>query len=153
MEIATLIQDIQYVLAPAVMVSSAALLLLGWQTKFSNLASRFRSLHHERRLLAGKADRAVADEDRLRSIQEQLDHLMRRAAHVKRAILLAYAAIVCFMASSVLIFLNVYTAAAVGQGAILVFLVGLACVLASAVVMMAETRLFYTVLTLERLSS
>ncbi len=150
MGVGTLIQNIQAVLAPAVMVSSAALLLLGWHTKFSNLATRFRALHHERRLLAGKADRTDADNDRLRSVRLQLDHLLRRAACVKRAILLADAAIICFMASSALIFFSVYTAAAIGHGAMLVFVAGLACVVASAVVMMVETRLFFTVLMLER---
>ena len=152
MDIAQLVQEIQYVLAPAVMVSSAALLLLGFQAKFSNLANRFRGLHHERRLLSLKATRDDSEEERLRSLQEQVEHLMRRATCVKRAIVLAYLAIVCFMGSSMLMFFNVYASFHLGHGVIAVFMFGLACVLASALVMIVETRLFYKVLTLERLS-
>jgi hypothetical protein len=152
MEIAQLVQDIQAVLAPAVMVSSAALLLLGLQAKFSNLASRFRGLHHERRLLVLKAERNAAEEERLKSVQDQAEHLMRRAACVKRAIMLSYIAIASFMGSSMLLFFDVFTSLRLDQGVVGVFIVGLGCVLGSALVMIAETRLFYTVLTLERLS-
>jgi hypothetical protein len=152
MDIAQLVQEIQYVLAPAVMVSSAALLLLGLQAKFSNLASRFRGLHHERRALALKAERSAAEEERLASVQDQVEHLMRRAACVKRAIMLSYVAIACFMGSSMLLFLDVFASFHLDRGVITVFMFGLGCVLGSALVMIAETRLFYRVLTLERLS-
>jgi hypothetical protein len=37
----TIVLEIQNVLAPAVMISSSALLLMGFQAKFSNLANRF----------------------------------------------------------------------------------------------------------------
>ena len=152
MEITQLVQEIQYVLTPAVMVSSTALLLLGLQTKFSNLANRFRTLHHERRTLSLKATRDAAEEDRLRNVQEQVDHLMRRAACVKTAVLLAYSGIVCFMVSSILIFCTLSAPFPLGYGVIAAFMLGLACVLVSALVMLIETRLFHKVLTLERLS-
>jgi hypothetical protein len=152
MDTAGLVQTIHYVVAPAVMVSSAALLLLGLQAKFSNLANRFRGLHQERRSLSLKAARDAAEEERLRSVREQVEFLLRRAAYVKRAILLAYAAIACFVGTSVLIFFSVFAAGAWGRGAIAAFVCGLACVLASAVVMIGETRLLYKALTLERSS-
>jgi len=41
--VAEIVQKIQYMIAPAVMVSSSALLLLGFNNKFSNLANRFLS--------------------------------------------------------------------------------------------------------------
>ena len=149
-EMTPLIQGIQYALAPAVVVSSAALLLLGLQAKFSNLASRFRVLQHERRTLALQAGGDSSQTQRLGNVQAQLEQLMRRAACVKRAIMLAYAAIVCCMGSSVLIFLNVYAAFQLGHAVIGLFMLGLACVLAGALVMVEETRLFYRVLLLEQ---
>ena len=51
MDVAKIVEEIHLVLAPAVMISSSALLLLGFQTKFSNLASRFRTLNYELREL------------------------------------------------------------------------------------------------------
>ena len=147
-----LIQEIQYALTPAVMVSSAALLLLSLQTKFSNLATRFRALHQERRTLSLKVPRNSTEDERLCSVQEQAKHLMRRAACVRTAISLAYSGIACFMVSSVLIFFNFDASFQLGRGVIVVFMLGLACVLGSALVMVIETQLFHKVLTLERLS-
>ena len=152
MNIAARIQEIQYVVAPAVMVSSTALLLLGLQTKFSNLASRFRALHHERRVLWLKAVRDEAEHSWLRNVQAQVEQLMRRASCVKRAILLSYAAIVCFTGTSVLLLCDVYVSFQGGRIALAVFLLGLCCVLLSALVMMFETSLFHQVLTLESAS-
>ena len=152
MEITKIVQEIQYVLAPAVMVSSSALLLLGYQNKFSNLASRFRALNHEKRLLVRKAQKDETEKERLLSLEQQIDHLMARARHVKNAILMAYAAIICFSVTSVLIFLNVYAAFQLYQTIIVVFLAGLFMTLAGAACLIAETRLFYKVIALERKS-
>ncbi|MSR77404.1 MAG: DUF2721 domain-containing protein [Candidatus Omnitrophica bacterium] len=44
MDIAKLIQEIQYILAPAMMISSSSLLLLGFQNKFSNLTDQVKYL-------------------------------------------------------------------------------------------------------------
>lgn len=152
MEIAQTIQQIQYALAPAIMVSSSALLLLGFQAKFSNLANRFRALNHEKRLLSLKAGRNEVEESRLQSLTEQVESLMRRATYVKNAILLSYVGIVCFTGTSVLIFLNVYLASQLHHWVIAVFMIGLACLLVSAILMILETQLLHKVLTLEKSS-
>ncbi|MBI4352706.1 MAG: DUF2721 domain-containing protein [Candidatus Omnitrophica bacterium] len=152
MDIPRVVQEIQYVLAPAVMVSSAALLLLGFQNKFSSLANRFRVLNEEKRVLGSKAERTYQEEGRFQSLKKQVDHLMRRATYVKNAIILAYASIVCFSATSVMIFLNVYARFYFGVLLIAVFLTGLLLVLASAVSMMVETSLFYKIISLEKKS-
>ena len=150
MEISRTIQDIQYVLAPAMMVSSAALLLLGFQAKFSNLASRFRALNHEKRLLSLKVSRDEPEEDRLRSLAEQVNSLMARTTYVKHAILLSYVGIVCFTGTSVLIFLNVYSASQWHDAVIAVFMIGLVCQLIGALLMILETQLLHKALTLEK---
>lgn len=152
MEITKIVQEIQYVLAPAVMVSSSALLLLGYQNKFSNLASRFRALNHEKRLLVRKDQKDETEKERLLSVEQQIDHLMARARHVKNAIVMAYGAIICFAVTSVLIFLNVYAYFQLYQAIIVVFLAGLFLTLAGAACLIAETRLFYKVIALERKS-
>jgi hypothetical protein len=149
-DITPLIQEIQSVVAPAVMVSSAALLLLGFQAKHSNLANRFRALNHEKRLLASKATRDQHETGRLQSLQQQVDHLMRRATYVQRAIVCAYSAIGCFTGSSVLIFVSAHVPAWLGCGVIAIFMSGLACLMSSVVLMIRETQLFHKILTLER---
>src|SRR3989338_954931 len=106
MELSNLVQQIQYMLAPAIMVSSSALLLLGYQNKFSALFNRFRSLNQERRLLVQKIKRESAEEDRLGNLKAQLGRLFKRATNVKNAIVLTYSAIICFLATSVFLFLN-----------------------------------------------
>ena len=152
MDTGELVRTIQYVLAPAVMVSSSALLLLGFQTKFSNLANRFRALNQEKRLLSERSDRSPSEEARFRSLGKQVEQLMRRATLVKRAILLTYGAIVCFAGTSVFIFLNVYTSFQLYHLIIAVFIFGFFLSLAAAVFMIQETSLFYRIIRLEKSS-
>ena len=150
MDISKIIQEIQYILAPAIMVSSSALLLLGFQTKFSNLANRFRVLNHEKRALSQKAQKETSEEDRLGNLTSQIHHLMRRASHVKNAIVLTYGAIICFAGTSILIFLNIYTSFKLVHSTVAIFLVGLVMVFLSAILMILETMLFYQVISLEK---
>ena len=152
MDIGKIVQEIQYVLAPAVMVSSSALLLLGFQNKFSSLANRFRTLNHEKRLLAQKSVRDPTEANRFESLVKQIDQLMCRAGYVKNAILLSYVGIVCFTGTSVLIFLNVYTSFQIFNWITALFLLGLLCVLLSSVLMIFETSLFYQIISIERKS-
>ena len=152
MEISKIVQEIQYVLAPAVMVSSSALLLLGFQNKFSSLANRFRALNQEKRTLAQKVTRDKTEENRLENLIKQIDQLMKRAAYVKNAILLSHIGIVCFASTSVLIFLNVYFSFQLFDCITAVFLLGLLGVLFSSILMILETDLFYKIITIERKS-
>lgn len=152
MSIEKTIQDIQYVLAPAVMVSSASLLALGLQTKFSNLANRLRSLNAERRVLSLKSPRESGEDIRLDSVEGQIDHLMRRARLVKNAIVALFASILCFTGTSILIFIDVYTAFPFRTPAVLVFVFGLLLVFGSAVCLIQEASISYRVIELERKS-
>ena len=150
MDISKVVQEIQYVLAPAVMVSSSALLLLGFQNKFSNLASRFRVLNHEKRALSQKTQKEASEEDRLINLTAQIQRLMRRAAYVKNAIVLTYCAIICFTGTSILIFSNIYASFQLVDCTVAIFLMGLVMIFASAILMILETTLFYQVISLEK---
>lgn len=149
MEFSKLVHEIQYILAPAIMVSSSALLLLGYQNKFSALFNRFRSLNQERRALTQKTKREPIEEERLGNLKAQLGRLKRRATHVKNAILLTYGAIVSFLATSVFLFLNIYMEAALSYLAISFFLTGLICVFAGSVLMIIEVTISFNILQLE----
>ena len=150
MDTPRVIQVIQYAIAPAVMVSSSALLLLGFQNKFSNLANRFRALNQEKRFLSQKTQRDPAEEARLGNLTEQVDQLVRRASCVKNAILLTYAGIICFVSTSILIFVSNTSSSQLYRLTIGVFLLGFIFLLAASVQMILETRLFYKVISLEK---
>ena len=149
MDSSRVVGEIQLVLAPAVMISSSALLLLGFQTKFSNLANRFRALNHEKRELAKKERREAREEERYLNLSMQVGHLLRRATQVKNAILLAYAAILLFLATSVLIFVNIRSEASISFWVVFAFLAGLVLELIASIVMMVEVMLAFKVVRLE----
>lgn len=150
MDTPRIIQEIQYAIAPAVMVSSSALLLLGFQNKFSNLASRFRALNQEKRNLLHKAERSAAEEARLGNLTQQVEQLARRAKHVKNAIIFTYLGILCFVGTSMLIFADGYVALQLYHLTIGIFILGFVLLLASSMEMITETRLFYEIISLEK---
>ena len=150
MDLTKIVQDIQYVLAPAVMISSSALLLLGFQNKFSSLVSRFRALNQEKRLLSQKKEKTPIDQERFLSVTEQVDRLAKRATHVKNAILLAYSAIICFIATSILLFFKIYTSLQLSHLAIASFLLGLAFIFAASILMIVEVTLAFNIVRIEK---
>ena len=77
---------------------------------------------------------------------------MIRATYMKNAIVFTYSGIICFTGTSILIFLNVYSAFRLRHLIITVFLAGLFLILVSAVLIILETRLFYKIISLEKKS-
>ena len=149
MEIELVVKEIQYVVAPAVMTSGSALLLLGFQNKFSSLANRFRSLNQERRELAKKTALQDWESERLKNLSQQVEHLLARATHVKNAILMTYGAIALFLLTSVLIFFNARGAYSISPYVVAVFLAGLLLELVASLVMMREVALAFKIVHLE----
>lgn len=152
MEIDQIVRQIQYTLAPAIMISSSALLLLGFQNKFSALFNRFRMLNQEKRALAEKTNKSKTEALRLESLEEQLPRLAQRAAHVKNAIVLTYAAIISFVATSVLLFLHPYTDTGLIHATLAFCLLGLLLILTCSFFMIAEVLISFNILTLEQKS-
>ena len=152
MDISEAVKHIQNGLAPAVMISSSALLLLGYQNKFSNLANRFRALNDEKRRLRQKESRDSREETRLANVTKQVDYFMRRATLVKNAILCMYFSILCFTGTSIVIFLTYYIQGNFWWIGNLIFLTGFIFVGISAVSIVRDTRLFYKVMALEHKS-
>jgi len=153
MDLGKILQEIQYMVAPAIMVSSAALLLLGFQNKFSTLANRFRALNQERRFLSLKNSKTKEEAERLANLSEQVHHLHERATCVKNAILLVYAAIACFVSTSICVFISVHTVFQLFYAVILLFLLGFILILISSFIMIKEILLAFKIVTLEKKSS
>ena len=150
MEAPEVVQKIQYMVAPAIMVSSSALLLLGFHSKFSNLASRFRVLNQEKRGLSQKGRKEEAEEARFKNLKQQIDQLMRRASLVKNSILSTYVAIICFVGTSILIFLDVYASFRLNYWVTAVFFAGFLALIITSTLMFMETVLFFRVIALEK---
>jgi hypothetical protein len=149
MDVTNIVEEIHLVLAPGVMISSSALLLLGFQTKFSNLASRFRALNQELRELKKNLRKESWQTERFESLTRQVSHLLARATHVKNAILLTYAAVLFFLMTSVLIFLNVHGAGAFSSWIQASFVLGLLLQFGAVLTLMIEAALAFKIIKIE----
>ena len=102
----TIIQIIQAMLAPGLMISACGLLLLGINNRYSLIVNRIRLLNTEKRTLISKtagADIIYEDEIRLTSIIKQIDKLLYRVILVRNSVLSYFSAIVAVILSSFLI--------------------------------------------------
>jgi pilus assembly protein TadC len=102
----TVIQAIQLMLAPAVMINGCGLLLLSISNKFSSVVNRVRLLNEERRKLFARASDpnfGSQENQRLESIARQLDRLLRRAKMVRNSLLCYSIAVALFVLTSLLI--------------------------------------------------
>ena len=112
-------------------------------------ANLMRVLNHEKRLLVQSHQRDAVATERLENLRSQVEHLTNRARHVKNVILATYAAIVSFLATSILIFLNVYANFELYPIIILVFLVGLLLILIASIMEIIEANIAFTVIRIE----
>ena len=107
----SVIQAIQLILAPGVMINACGLLLLGINNKFSSVLNRIRALTEEKRkLILNAADRDFypAENQRIVSIARQVAGLLYRARVVRNAIFCYLAAVGLFVGTSLLIGLDYF---------------------------------------------
>lgn len=98
---------IQTILAPAIMISSCGLIMLGLQNRYSNIVNRIRALNDERRrlqkLIANGKELEYSENVRYYSVREQINDLSARALLIRNAIFLEIVAVLFFVLSSILI--------------------------------------------------
>ncbi len=104
-DIVTTIQAIQAILAPAVMITGVALLLLTLNARHSSIVNRIRLLDDEKRTLGKKKlrkERKLDDteNERLRSIETQLNLLLPRLAYVRNGMLCHMLSVLFFVLTS-----------------------------------------------------
>ncbi|OGW87180.1 MAG: hypothetical protein A3C35_00510 [Omnitrophica bacterium RIFCSPHIGHO2_02_FULL_46_11] len=150
MELSKIVQNIQYILAPAIMISSGALLLLGFQNKFSALFNRLRLLNEERRRLKKKPQRVDTENQRLQNVEKQLEGIAKRLFYVKNAILAVYVAIIAFLMTSFFLFFAIYFEFQFEFLTIFFFGTGLTALFVSSILIMLEVSVAYRILQLER---
>ena len=149
----TLIQLIQFMLAPAVMISACGLLLLGINNKYSIVVNRIRLLNEERRRTKkkiGGESYETEDNIRLESISKQLVLLVYRIKLVRNSVLSYTVAVALFILSSLLIGMAFFTKSFDLDFIILAsFLVGMVAVFTGIVFAMFETKRGYEIVKFE----
>lgn len=149
----TIVELIQFMLAPAVMISACGLLLLGINNKYSIVVNRIRLLNEERRRTTkkiGGENYEIEENVRLESIIKQLGLLLYRVKLVRNAVLSYTIAVALFVLSSLLIGLAFFTKNVDFDFIILTsFLLGMIAVFAGICFTMWETARGYQIVKYE----
>ena len=98
-----IVQLIQGMLAPGLMISACGLLLLGMNNKYSLVVNRIRLLNEEKRKVFHQEKIDENDSNRLSNIELQISHLIGRISLVRNAVFSYSLAVALFIVSSVLI--------------------------------------------------
>lgn len=97
------VQLIQAMLAPGIMISACGLLLLGMNNKYSLIVNRIRLLKEEKRKLFDRHQVNEPESNRISNIELQISHLIHRISMVRNAVFSYSAAIAFFIVSGILI--------------------------------------------------
>ena len=148
----SIIQVIQLMLAPGLMISACGLLLLGMNNKYSLVVNRIRLLNEERRRVLGKAgDRDFTSEEnvRLESISLQIEKLTLRVRLVRNAVLSYTIAVALFVITSLLIGIQYFAVVNFNVLITIIFLLGMLSVFAGVLYAAYETKEGYDIIQLE----
>jgi hypothetical protein len=157
-DLKTVAQSIQLILAPVVMLSACTILLGGLQSRYAAVNDRLRAMVRERlELLRGDgtdlarppATNAYATE-RLHQLDEQMPELLRRHGAIRDSVLAVYGAVEIFVVDMFLI--GAATATPLGwlPAAVLIdFLVGMGALLYGVGLTIDEVRVSHHALAYE----
>lgn len=101
------VQLIQGLLAPGIMITASSLLLLGMNNKYSLIVNRIRLLKEEKRKLFDEEGNSDEKSNRISNIELQISHLIHRISMVRNTVFSYSASIVMFIVSCVLIGINI----------------------------------------------
>jgi hypothetical protein len=148
----SIIQVIQLMLAPGLMISACGLLLLGMNNKYSLVVNRIRLLNEERRRVlrkAGDGEFSYEENVRLESISLQIEKLTFRVKLVRNAVLSYTIAVALFVITSLLIGIQYFATGNINVLITFIFLLGMVSVLAGVLYAAYETREGYSIIQLE----
>jgi len=149
----SIIEVIQLMLAPGIMISACGLLLLGMNNKYSLVVNRIRILNEEKRRFINKAGGKEFSYDetiRLESISRQLSELIYRVKLVRNAVFFYTSAVALFVLTS--LFIGVQYLGNFRSLYFLImtfFLAGMIAVLAGVIFAAYETLKGYRIINLE----
>ena len=149
----TVVEIIQSMLAPGIMISACALLLLGMNNKYSLVVNRIRVLDEEKRklkLLTEEGKINKNQESRLNSIGMQTGKLAYRIFLIRNAVVFYSIAVAFFIISCLNIGLSfVLKETNIALFVIIVFLLGMLAVLSGIVFAYREALKGYEIIKIE----
>ncbi|GBD90907.1 hypothetical protein BMS3Abin04_01628 [bacterium BMS3Abin04] len=149
----SIVQIIQAMLAPGLMISGCGLLLLGINNKYSLIVNRIRLLNQEKRRLAAKSgikDLGYDEEVRLESIVMQMQKLLYRVRLVRDIVISYSIAVAFFVLASIFIGVEFLAKDVNMQSLALVFFVlGVFLVLVGILLAAFETKKGYDIVKIE----
>ena len=149
----SIVQIIQLMLAPGIMISACGLLLLGMNNKYSLVVNRIRLLNEERRKVVNKTDDKsfnYHENQRLESISMQISKLVYRVGLVRNAVLAYTAAVALFVLTSLLIgFGFLFDLTKLNSFITILFLLGMISVLCGVIFAAYETYKGYEIVNFE----
>jgi hypothetical protein len=152
-DISSIVQIIQLMLAPGIMISACGLLLLGMNNKYSLVVNRIRLLNEERRKALhklGEKELSLQENVRFESISKQLERLTYRVGLVRNAVLSYTIAVALFVLTSLLIGIGyLLEIARVNSFITILFLLGMTSVLAGVLFAAYETYKGYEIVKYE----
>lgn len=152
-DISSIIEIIQLMLAPGLMISACGLLLLGMNNKYSLVVNRIRLLNEERRKKLRKVDEPEFDYQenvRLESINKQLEKLTYRVQLVRNAVLFYTIAVALFVFTSLFIgFSYLFDVTRINSFITTFFLLGMLSVLGGVIFAAYETYKGYEIVKFE----
>jgi Protein of unknown function (DUF2721) len=152
-DISSIVEIIQLMLAPGLMISACGLLLLGMNNKYSLVVNRVRLLNEERRRNLNKMqdkDLNTQENIRFESISKQLEGLVFRVKLVRNAVLFYTLAVALFVVTSLLIGFGYLLEIARLNGLItILFLLGMVSVFCGVIFAAYETYNGYEIVKFE----
>ena len=152
-ETLSVVQIIQLMLAPAVMISACGLLLLSINNKYSLVVNRIRLLNEEKRKYSQKVSGeqfSTEDSVRLEIIAKQVEFLLFRVKLVKNSVLAYTIAVALFVLTSLSIGLSYFAKVVDLQFLVITtFLIGMIFLLLGVVYAGFETKKGYDIILFE----
>ena len=152
-EISSIVQIIQLMLAPGIMISACGLLLLGMNNKYSLVVNRIRILNEERRRALhklGEKEFTFQENVRFESITKQLERLTYRVGLVRNAVLSYTIAVALFVLTSLLIGIGyLFNITRMNSFITVLFLLGMLSVLVGVLFAAYETYKGYAIVKYE----
>jgi hypothetical protein len=152
--ITSIVEIIQLMLAPGIMISACGLLLLGMNNKYSLVVNRIRLLNEERRKSIHKTtddkDFNYQENQRLQSISMQISKLVFRVGLVRNAVLCYTVAVALFVLTSLSIgFGFLLELTKLNTIVTILFLLGMVSVLCGVIFAAYETYKGYEIVNFE----
>ena len=152
--ITSIVEIIQLMLAPGIMISACGLLLLGMNNKYSLVVNRIRILNEERRKAIHKTVDSnnfnYQETQRLESISMQISGLVFRVKLVRNAVLSYTTAVALFVLTSLFIgFGYLFEITKLNSVITILFLVGMLSVLCGVIFAAYETFKGYEIVNFE----